>query len=87
MGLGKDGRIPGRDLPPSFPVHCQRHYGRPTTGRTVLDKLIDELDDVVGKPNGDLLAHTKMVPEIGITVGCIRSDTHLGVYCGICAQR
>lgn len=62
MGLSKDGRVLRRDLPPSFTIHRPRHNGRPATGLAVLDELINELDEVVRKPNGDLLTHTKMVP-------------------------
>ncbi len=59
--LSQDGRVPGCDLPTPFPVQGACDDDRPAVGLAVSDEPVNEVNDVVGQSDGDLLAHTIMV--------------------------
>src|SRR5664279_3477154 len=60
-GLRQNGGIAFGHSAPSLPVDCSGYDTRPTAGLTGVDKLIDELDDVVRQSDGNLRRHTRMV--------------------------
>lgn len=59
---GEDGRVPGGDLPSTLTLERVSDNARSAGGITVLDLLVDELDEVVRKANRNLPGHTNMVP-------------------------
>lgn len=62
-GRGEDLGIPGSDRPPTLSLKRAGHDRRSAALPAAADHLIDELHEIIWKPNGDLLAHTGMVPH------------------------
>ena len=62
-GAGKDPGIAFREGAPALALERTGDDRRPAASGAGNDNLIDEVDKLVWKPNGDLLAHPKMVAK------------------------
>jgi hypothetical protein len=60
-GAGKDPSIAFGNRAPALTLERSRNNNRPAARGTRVDDLVDEIDEVVWKTYGDLLAHPKMV--------------------------
>lgn len=60
--LGENRRIAGSDQPAPLAFERFEHKRCAALDMPLSHFLVDEIDDVVGQSNGDLLAHPKMVP-------------------------
>ena len=60
--LGENRRIAGSDQPATFAFERFEHKRCAALDMPLSHFPVDEIDDVVRKSNGDLLAHTEMVP-------------------------
>lgn len=58
---GKDPSIAFGDRAPALTLERPRDHRRPTAGGARVDDPVNEIDQLVGKPDGDLLAHPNMV--------------------------
>jgi len=58
---GKDSSIAFSRRTPALALERPRDDHRPTAGGTRVDDPVNEIDQLVWKPDGDLLAHPKMV--------------------------
>ena len=58
----KDPCIAFGDRAPALTLERPRDDRRPATSGAGVDNPVDEIDQLVWKPDGDLLAHPKMVP-------------------------
>lgn len=66
LRIGRAGREDGGillgDSTATLPLEGTGHDGGPTGRLAVTDLFIDERDELIGEPNGDLSGHTKTVP-------------------------
>jgi hypothetical protein len=62
-GLGEDLGVMGSDHASSLSLKRASHHGSATALPAARNDFVDELDEVIGQPYCDLLAHTIMVPE------------------------
>ena len=53
-GPGQDRNVALGDLAPAFAFKCAHDDGSPTGGVAAADETVDESDQVVGEPDGDL---------------------------------
>lgn len=60
--LGEDGRVAGSDQPTSLTLERSEYKRGTALDVPLLHFPVNEVDDFLRKPNGDLLAHSAMVP-------------------------
>ncbi len=56
-GASKDLRIAFGERPPALALERMSDYRGPAAAAAGIDDCVDEVDELLGKPNGDLLAH------------------------------
>ncbi len=61
-GTRQDRGIAGRDGPPSLSFQGSSDNHGTTVGPAISHETVDEIDDVLGEANRDLLAHPKRYP-------------------------
>ena len=59
----QDSGIVLSQLTTHLPFQRGRHHGGTAGGLSAGDSAIQERDDLVGQPNGDLRAHDPMIPN------------------------
>jgi hypothetical protein len=62
-GAGQDLGVASRNCTPALALKRSGDDCRPAASETGINDPIDELDEIVGEPNSDLLAHPTMVAE------------------------
>src|SRR4051794_3741913 len=63
LGGGQDGRVAGREFTAPLPLKRSTDDRGAGRGPAVGYQPVDELDEFLGKPQGDLCAHRLMVPR------------------------
>jgi hypothetical protein len=61
--FSQDLGVPRRDLAPSFTFERANDDGRAAPPGASVDHVVNELDELIGKAQDDLLGHSKMVRE------------------------
>ncbi|MGH2868688.1 MAG: hypothetical protein ACRDNK_14135 [Solirubrobacteraceae bacterium] len=59
---GQNLSVMGGDRPSPLALKGACDDGRSAALPAAADNLVDKLDQIIGEPNGDLLAHTNTVP-------------------------